>query len=450
MRMHLPEGLKKISRTLTGSGRHCFLVGGAVRDHLLGKKVTDYDLATDAPPEEVMKLFRRVIPTGLKHGTVTVLEGGRQYEVTTFRTESGYSDGRRPDAVSWTADVDEDLRRRDFTINAMAYNPATHRLHDPFGGRADLAARIIRALGDPRDRLSEDALRILRAVRFSVQLAFSIEPKTHEAMTELCPLIDRISRERIRDELDKILTADEPSAGFLIMREIGLLRRILPELDDCAGVAQPGLHCFDVFLHSLYACDGAPRDNPAVRIAALLHDAGKPLCAGYSAENEIRFYGHEIQGERLAREIMTRLRYPNTLIDKVAVLVRCHMFNYDHTWTNAAVRRLIRRAGPDNMADLLALRRADQFGMCRQRTDAAYLVELERRIQGEFDSRAALSLNDLAINGKDLMRELPLPEGEQIGIVLDFLLESVLDDPALNEPGRLLALARRFVQERLG
>jgi tRNA nucleotidyltransferase (CCA-adding enzyme) len=449
MKMHLPDGVKDISRRLLANNHQSFLVGGAVRDFLLGKKVKDYDLATDAHPEEVMRIFRRVIPTGLKHGTVTVLSGGQPCEVTTFRVEGAYPDHRRPSTVTWAAHIDEDLKRRDFTINAIAYNLATHTLYDPFGGKSDLSRKLIRAIGDANERLREDALRILRAVRLAAQLGFSIEAMTLKAMSANAALMTRISSERIRDELNKILETAEPSAGLSTLGRLGILRLVIPELEACRGVKQPSLHCFDVFTHSLYACDGAPAEETAVRWAALLHDVGKPAARSVNPAGEPCFYSHEKISAEMAQDILTRLRCPGNVVSKVAHLIRCHMWSYDDSWKDSAVRRFVKRVGRENLPALFALRRADQYGLCRRPIDPAPLLEFERRIESVMAASSALSLRDLAVNGEDLKQSLNLQEGKSIGVILDFLLESVLDDPAMNERARLLTLARRFRDERL-
>ncbi len=449
MKIRQPEGLKKIVRRLLSRRFQVYLVGGAVRDAILGREVKDYDLATDASPAEVMGLFPRVIPTGVKHGTVTVLEGGGQYEVTTFRLEGEYRDRRRPETVTWTADIVEDLGRRDFTVNAMAYDLSTGGLVDPFGGKDDLGRKIIRAIGDAGERLREDALRILRAVRIASQLGFSIEPATYEALAANAGLLTQIASERVRDEISKILETAEPSAGLAVLGRLGILGLLLPELEACRGVGQPALHCFDVFTHSLYACDGAPADNLEVRLAALLHDVGKPPTRSVNQRGEPCFYAHEKTGARMARDILTRLRYPGRVVEKAAHLIRCHMWLYEETWTDAAVRRFVRRVGREHLRDLFALRRADQYGMCRRPVDPLPLLEFERRIDALLAASHALSLKDLAVNGDDIIRELRLTEGRTVGVILNFLLESVLDDPAMNERGRLLKLARRFREERL-
>lgn len=449
MRFNLPATLQKTASTLLAKGYQCFLVGGAIRDLLLKRPVKDYDLATNAQPEVVLQLFRRVIPTGLKHGTVTVLTTDHQYEITTFRTEGLYCDHRRPTTVSWTDDITLDLERRDFTINALAWDFARHRLFDPFGGQADLKAKIIRALGNPQERFQEDALRILRAIRFATELSFKIEEETFLALKQLSLLLKEISAERIRDELQKIVLASHPSVGFRLMSEADILKLILPELASCQGVKQPPLHSFDVFEHSLLALDGVAEDDLVLRWAALFHDIGKPLTQTINSKGELCFYGHENVGAEQSYQILYRLRFPLKICTEVSHLVRQHMFNYESNWSDAAVRRFVKRVGQDFIPRLFALRRADQFALQGKRGPSPNLTEFARRIKNILEEKPALGLSDLKVNGNDLMHELRLEEGPVIGLILNFLLESVLDDPSMNDKEKLLTLAQGFYNERL-
>jgi len=292
-------------------------------------------------------------------------------------------------------------------------------------------------------------LRIMRACRFTSQLDFSIEKLSFEAMKETSPLIVNISAERIRDEFVKILLSPAPSVGIRMMRESLILGMVLPELAECIGVDQPELHSFDVYSHSLHACDGAGAGNPIVRLAALFHDIGKPACLVLTEQGERRFYGHEKKGAEMTRSILTRLRFPTRDIDAVCLLVREHMFHYDPAWSDAAVRRFIRRVGKDRIGDIIALRRADQFGMRGERIDSPLLDELKERIDTEISLSRAFTLRDLAINGDMLKRELGLMQSPVLGTILDFLLESVLEDPAMNTAEKLLEIARNFYLTRI-
>ncbi|MBN1524495.1 MAG: CCA tRNA nucleotidyltransferase [Spirochaetales bacterium] len=449
MKLKIPASLRKTAHTLLGHGYAAFLVGGAVRDQLLDRTVQDFDIATDARPETIMKLFKRVVPTGLKHGTVTVLCRDHQYEITTFRTESTYTDFRHPDEVQWSGSIDEDLRRRDFTINAIACNLDTGQLYDPFDGQSDIKCKIIRAIGNPLERFQEDPLRTIRACRFSAQLDFSIEQATQNAMKKTAPLIQHISEERIRDEFVKIMGSPLPSSGIKKLEESGLLTFILPELDACRGIGQGEMHSFDVYTHSLYSSDFPPKDAVGVRIAALFHDIGKADTMVVGEHEEIRFYGHEKKSREYTNNILSRLKFPNKEIHHITHLVLNHMFHYEPSWSDAAVRRFIHRVGQENIQDLILLRRADQYGMNRQSMDSPLLNEFQMRIDSLLEQQHVLSLKDLAVDGSDIMEYLNIPASPQIGLILHELMETVLDDPSLNTRQKLLGIAKEFYKNRL-
>lgn len=447
--MNVPPLLRPIARRFSHAGFSCFLVGGALRDMLQGRKPGDYDLATDALPEDVMRLFRRVIPTGIRHGTVTILEKGSQFEVTTFRTEHGYSDARHPDEVAFTASIDEDLARRDFTINSMALDLETGAFLDPYGGRHDLSAGIIRAIGNPVERFTEDALRPVRACRFAAQLEFTLEERTREGIRTALSGIAKVSAERIRDELMKMLSAERPSLGFECMRETGILSIVLPELEACVGVEQKGLHRFDVFTHSILACDGAPRGVPEIRLAALFHDIGKPVTKSVNDRGEPTFHRHEAVSDEMTGAIMRRLRFPVAVERNVRHLIRHHMFNYEPGWTDAAVRRFVARVGETRIEDLFALRAADHFGMEGVRAPLPALDEFRKRLARVLEEDHAFSLSDLAVNGNDLA-SAGIPPGRSMGLVLKFLLETVIDDPAMNTREKLLEVGLNYYRTYLG
>jgi poly(A) polymerase/tRNA nucleotidyltransferase (CCA-adding enzyme) len=444
-----PPILSHIGSIFHNAGFQVFLVGGAIRNSLMNLPLSDYDLATDALPEDVKKLFHRVIPTGIKHGTVTVHYGGQTFEITTFRVDGAYTNQRHPDSVSFSSSLPEDLRRRDLTINAIALNLYSGELVDPTGGQRDIRERIIRAIGNPAERFNEDGLRLLRAVRFACELNFTLEGETRRALALCKDNLRQVSWERIRDELNKMLASPAPSRSFFIMEEAGLLPLIIPELSRCRGLEQKGRHRFDVFEHSLHACDGAPRDNPAVRLAALLHDIGKPLTLGRDEEGLPTFYRHEEESRRLAEEILTRLKYPKAVSAQVCHLIRYHMFHYESCWSDGAVRRFLAAVGIENWPDLLALRRADSYG-AGLKTGASdeNLGELDARINRALEVSRALTVKDLRINGNILARE-GIPKGPVMGRVINFLLETVLDDPGQNTPEILLPLARRFYETRI-
>jgi tRNA nucleotidyltransferase (CCA-adding enzyme) len=442
----LPSHIQEFGSCFSAKGFECYLVGGAVRTMVAGHKATDWDFATDATPQEVMKLFRRVIPTGIKHGTVTVLFRGEQFEVTTFRIDSDYSDGRRPDKVIYTGDIYEDLSRRDFTINAMAIHIGTGMLIDPHNGKNDIKEKCIRAIGNPAVRFEEDGLRLLRACRFTCQLGFFLEAGTEAALKECRKQLNNVSPERIRDELLKMLTSEKPSIGFLAMEKSLILEDILPELSRCRGIEQKGFHSFDVLDHALLSCDGAPRHHMEVRLAALLHDIGKAVTRSHDTDGFPIFYHHDIESEKLSRSILGRLRFSNARINHVCHLIRHHMFHYTPEWSDAAVRRFIARVGFEYIDELFALRRADQYGMAGKQVDSALLVEFKERIQAVRKANSALSLKDLAIGGKDLI-DAGIPSGPVLGTILDQLLETVLDDPSMNRKEKLIAVAKELYRE---
>ena len=440
--IRIPRDLVDFARVFRDAGHEAWFVGGAVRDSLLGREVSDYDLATDANPEQVQRLFRKVIPTGIKHGTVTVLWKGWSIETTTFRAEEGYSDGRHPDLVRFGVGIEEDLGRRDFTINAMAWDPFEARLADPFGGRKDLGARLVRAVGDASARFDEDGLRLLRALRFAAQLEFTVEESTLAAIGERRARLSSVSPERVRDEFSKLLCSPRPSSALRLMEETGLLAIILPELCAARGVEQKGMHRFDVLDH-LYLSVDAVVNRLGLRLAALFHDIGKPDTKAVGPDGVATFYRHEELSATMAETIMRRLRYPNDLIGEVSHLVHEHMFHYEDNWSDAAVRRFVARAGLASIEDLLALRIADGSAMTGQRVDPRSLDPLRRRIEAVIAAEEALSIKDLAIDGNDLA-VLGVPRGPVMGRILSELLEAVIEDPELNDSDRLKDIAQRM------
>ncbi len=369
MRAQIPPDVLAVCRRLRDAGHEAHLVGGGVRDMLLGRQPADFDVATDAVPEAVLDLFGKgfAVPTGLKHGTVTVLTDTappRHVEVTTFRGEGEYLDGRRPSSVTYVKSLREDLARRDFTMNAIAFDPLADAVTDPFEGRADLSRGVIRAVGDPMARFREDGLRPMRAVRQAAQLAFDIDPPTQAAIRPTLDVFRKVSAERIRDELLKLLGAPQPSRGLLLMRDTGLLGDVIPELLESVGCTQNRFHKHDVFDHTLHVVDET-RGDPILRLGALLHDVGKPRARQprEGAPGEYSFFQHEYVGATMADEICRRLKLANAERERVVGVVKNHMFFYQPDWTDGTVRRFVRRVGGhEALDDLFALRAGDVAG----------------------------------------------------------------------------------------
>ena len=442
--------LKELAAIFNNNGKQLYLVGGAVRDMLRGEKIHDWDIATDAHPDEVTAIIKKakgkVVPTGIKHGTVTVFYKKHSAEITTFRTESDYSDGRRPDSVNYTGNIEEDLSRRDFTMNAIALRLPGGEITDPFGGEADIKKGIIRCVGNASDRFNEDGLRPLRAIRFAAQLGFEIETGTLEAINGALEKCGKVSMERVRDEIDKILLSPVPSRGFLLMEKTGLLSLFLNELFLCRNVEQNGYHAFDVLGHSLFACDYTARESYSheLRLAALLHDIGKPQTKkGGEITGIWSFHRHEDVSQEMCRKLLARLRYSNAVTDTVCHLIKEHMFNYTDDWSDSAVRRFIARAGEENLEDLFNLRRADTYGHLGLEPNPQTLLPFIKRIEKVLGKGRAFKIKDLAVSGKDLM-EIGIPSGKTLGIILKELLETVLDDPEQNTKEKLLEIAHNF------
>ncbi len=466
-KLKLPDLLMEFGGIFSKAGFKAYLVGGAVRDMLMKVPPHDWDIATNATPQDVIKLFKFVVPTGIEHGTVTVHFKGTEIEVTTFRTEAGYSDGRHPDSINYAATIEEDLARRDFTMNAIAASLEDGQLVDPYGGQEDIKKKLIRTVGLAHERFMEDGLRPVRALRFASKLGFSIEKDTYSEIfkEEIQKKALSISIERFRDEFEKILKSPLPSVGLKLLEETGLLALFIPEFSVCRGCVQSdyrAFHKFDVLDHLFYACDGAPSSKLNVRLAALFHDIGKPAAKrlvretvldgekkdGSTKEIEtVTFYNHEALGEKITRSLMIRLKFSNEMINNVCHLVKEHMFHYEANWSDAAVRRFIMRVQPECMEDLYDLRLADMYGMYNEKVDLRYsasielLLELKERVQKELDKNSAISLKSLAVNGRDLM-EAGIPAGKELGRILNELLNCVVEDPAMNTKETLLKTAK--------
>ena len=443
MHLTVPADVEKVVARLLDAGHDAYVVGGSVRDALRGVDPHDWDVTTDATPDQIQKVFRSSLYNN-RFGTVVVRMGEHEIEVTTYRVETEYSDHRRPDAVAFTTSLHEDLARRDFTMNAMAWRPprggTPGELVDPFGGRSDLDARILRAVGDPDERFREDALRMLRAVRFATLLDLRIEARTAEAIQRNAALTAGLSGERIQQEIVKMLGAARPSVALQMLSDTGVLAVICPELEDCKRTPQEKAAAENVFEHSLATVDATPPGDLVLRLAGLLHDIGKPETFA-----DGHFHQHEFVGEAKARAILRRWRFDKDTVAEVSHLIRHHMFWYQTDWTGSAVRRFIRKVGLENIPALFALRRADNIGSGARSPRMYALDALWQRVQEEIHAANAFSLRDLKIDGNDLKTELGMAPGPAMGRVLNALFERVLDEPALNTRERLLELAREEI-----
>ena len=437
----IPEQVNSILESLQKAGYEAYVVGGCVRDALLGREPHDWDITTSALPMEVKSVFSRTIDTGLQHGTVTVLCGGTGYEVTTFRVDGVYEDGRHPKEVTFTPSLREDLKRRDFTINAMAYNNESG-LVDLFGGQQDLENGIVRAVGDPVQRFTEDALRIMRAIRFSAQLGYEIEPETLRAASALAPNLRRISSERIREELEKTLVSDRPEL-LRTAWAAGITKEFIPEFDRCMETDQINPHhCYTVGEHILKGVSLVRKDR-ILRITMFLHDIAKPICHTVDEEGIDHFRGHAEVGCSLAKTILQRLKYDNATIRKVTTLVKYH--DMQIRLTEPAVRKAIVMTGADLFPLLLEVKLADFMSQSTfQREEKQEKFDMLRAIYGRIVERGdCLSLRELAVNGSDLIKTGVKP-GREVGNILARMFEEVLDVPEHNDKEYLLG---RFVKE---
>jgi poly(A) polymerase/tRNA nucleotidyltransferase (CCA-adding enzyme) len=467
VKIQIPEYVQKTARILLKEGFECYLVGGALRDVVIGKKPHDYDLATNALPDEMLNLFPKSVSTGAKFGTVVALVQDtygetHEVQVTTYRSESGYVDGRWPSNVKFVQEIDKDLGRRDFTFNAMALDLSQidlegededfeAELHDPFNGVGDIEKKLVRAVGTPLERFKEDGLRAFKACRMASQLGFDIEEETFNAIKECIPVASLVSMERVRDEFMKmLLNSSQPSIGIELMRKCGLLNIFMPELLETYGVEQKMYHAHDVYWHSLKTCDAA---HDSVKLAALLHDIAKPR----TDMGNGHFYGHDSVGANIAEEIMKRMKFPQSEISRVKTLVKNHMFYYPHIkeemteeekenvemheWTDAAVRRFIQRVGDENIEDLFKLRMADAQSNPSTAFKPEEITLLQNRISQIRMQDMALKVTDLKVTGDDIV-ELGVQKGPFVGLILKELLDLVVEDPLLNSKEKLLEKAK--------
>lgn len=434
----LPETVTRFMKTFEEKGFLIYVVGGAVRNLLLGKQNDNWDFTTNATPEQILAIF----PDAYYHntyGTVTVADkqNGLLLEATPFRTEGEYKDSRHPEKIAWAKTLDEDLSRRDFTINSIAYDG--RNILDPYGGQKHLAEKLIVTVGDPDRRFGEDALRLMRAIRFASQLGFLIEEKTRASITQNAHLIKNISWERIRDELLKIIASDHPAEGVLFLHNTGLLKHILPELEQCFAVPQKSPmrhHIYDVGTHSVMALKHCPSLDPVTRLATLLHDIGKASTFRKDEKTElITFYNHEVAGEHMVAEIAKRLRLSKEQTHKLVTLVKHHQFTVSEVITDKAVRRFIRDVGKEYVQDMLDLRTGDRIGSGATPTSWRFELFKKRIIEVQ---KEPFKVTDLKIDGKDVMRTLNIPPSRQVGDVLEKLFNEVIEGKLKNEREALL------------
>jgi len=441
------KDLISVAKSFINNGFKIYVVGGFVRDILLNRDISkgEYDLATNATPSQVKKIFKRIFPTGIKHGTVTLVDSDNVYEITTFRSDGKYSDGRRPDKVKFAKTIDEDLSRRDFSINGFAFDLDKFKLIDNYQGLEDLNKKKLITIGDPDKRFQEDGLRLVRAIRFACVLNFKIETGTYRSIKKNLYMLDKIAAERIKDEFVKIILAEKPSEGIELLRKTEILRKIFPELLTCYGVEQNRFHKYDVYYHLLYTLNATPPGHLVVRLAALFHDISKPFTKSIRKnEDDASFYNHEVVGSIVARKVLKRMRFSNEIINKVEKLVRLHMFYYTEEWTDSAVRRLLRKTGVDMLDDLFMLREADRIGNGMKTEKSKHLEMLRTRIQKVIEEENAFSIRHLNINGHDIMKIRNIKPSPLVGDILNHLLERVIEDPSLNEYNQLKKIVKEY------
>ncbi len=448
--MIIPKEIKNIIEELGKAGFEAFIVGGCVRDFLVGREPKDWDIATNAKPEDIQKIFKNSFYEN-KFLTVTVITDSakdnlKEIEITTYRSDAKYSDKRHPDEVVYAKNIQEDLSRRDFTINAIAIKTSGLKkdVIDPFEGQKDLKKKILRTVGNPEERFSEDALRMLRAVRLATTLDFKIEEETAKAIIKNSIWLEAVSKERIRDEFVKIVMSEKPAEGIELLRELNLLKYILPELLENYGVSQNKHHIYDCYQHALKALEFCAKKklNVYVRLASLFHDIAKPRVKAGEGENAT-FYNHEIVGAKVTFQILNRLKFSKKDIEKITKLVRYHLFYYNvGEVTESSVRRLVKNVGMENIEELLQVRQADRIGSGVPKAEPYKLRHLKYII--EKVSKDPISAKMLKVNGKDIMETLKITPGPKIGYILNILLEYVLDDPEKNDKEFLLSEVQKL------
>lgn len=445
MNISIPINVKYIIDKFYENNYEAYMVGGCVRDCLLGLSPKDYDITTSAKPNIIENLFTKTIPTGIEHGTITVVIENENFEVTTYRTEGNYIDNRRPESVQFVSNIKEDLSRRDFTINAFAYNDR-FGLIDYFDGLDDLNNKIIKAVGDPTTRFQEDALRMLRAIRFSAQLDFTIENNTLKAIKSNCDLIKNISIERIRDELCKILISNKPSKGLILLRDTGILKIILPEINSLVEYTPLcNNHNRDVFEHTLKVINNT-ESNLILRLSALFHDVGKLNTLTSLPNGHHYFPEHNIESSYMTKKILRRLKFDNETINNVCAIIYDHLvLTPDYMPTDGEIKRLINRVGINNIYTLYELQRADINSLWNPIPFLTKVDYIENRTRKILENNEPLTIKDLDINGSILIKELELKPGKILGDILSYLIDKVLDDKSLNSKSLLINLSKTYL-----
>lgn len=448
MNINVPKNVKYIIDKFYENNFEAYMVGGCVRDSLLGILPKDYDITTSAKPNITESLFEKTIPTGIEHGTVTVVLEKENFEVTTYRTEGSYIDNRRPESVSFVSNIKEDLSRRDFTINAFAYNDQ-EGLVDYFNGLTDLNNKVIKAVGDPNIRFKEDALRMLRAIRFSAQLDFTIETNTLTAIKNNCDLIKNISVERIRDELCKILISDNPSKGIILLQNTGILAIILPEINSLVQYTPLCTnHNKDVFEHTLKVINNT-HSNLSLRLSALFHDIGKLNTLAALPNGHHYFPDHNIESANMTKEILKKLKFDNQTIDSISAIIYDHIvIAPNYMPTDGEIKRLLNRVGSKNIFTLFELQRADISSLWDPIPFLTKVDYIEDRVKNILENKEPLTIKDLDIDGSILIKELELKPGKILGDILNYLLEKVLDDKNLNYKDTLIDLAKNYYNNK--
>lgn len=446
----IPQKYLEIYKTIVKNGYEAYFVGGCVRNLLMGLPVKDWDIATSAKPQEIQAIFDSSFYDNT-FGTVGIpLENKEIVEVTTYRSESEYKDRRHPGKIEWGKTIEDDLKRRDFTMNAIAFSPKDQLFMDPFDGKKDIKSKLIKCVGNPNERFSEDALRLLRAVRFSSELDFEIEKETLRAIKNASQHLKQVSSERIRIELLKILASQKSWEGIVCLIDTGLMLYIIPELLEGLNVSQerPGRHhTEDVLTHNLLSLKFCPSTDSLVRFATLIHDVGKPRVEGQDENGLVIFYNHEIAGAKMAWDICDRLKFSKKEREKIVTLVRWHMFSVDEHITDSAVRRFIRRVGYENVKDIIDLRIGDRLGSGTKEAESWRLKKFKERIESELGPKP-FSMEDMEIDGNDIMKELNLKPGPKVGTILEQLFGEVDEDLSKNKKDYLLNRVREINNEQ--